>query len=94
MRSRRNHRIPKIDRFVDLEHTSVLKLTFNFLDAIPKSEISDNQPYHCESKFHQYDPTFHFHFWKCGKGIDVFNGSLHITLSGLFVVPVISGLNS
>ena len=45
-------------RFADCEHTTVLKLTFqlqipqsqgNFPDAIPKSDISDNQSYHCEN---------------------------------------------
>ena len=32
--------------------------------------------------------------WKCGKGIDVFTDSPFISLPGLFVVPVISALNS
>ena len=31
-------------------------------DAIPTSELSDNQSYHCENKFHQYDLPIHLHF--------------------------------
>ena len=49
---------------------------------------------HCKNKFHQHDSTCQLLFGNVVKGIDVFNGSLFISLSCLLVVPVISGLNS
>ena len=52
-----------------------------FQDANQKSEISENQSYHFENKFHQYDLTVYI--GKCGNGIDVFNGSLLISLQSL-----------
>ena len=33
-----------------------------FPDAIPKLDISDDQSYHCENKFHLYDLTINVHF--------------------------------
>ena len=57
---------------------------------LPQSEISENPSYHCEDKLHQYDSTFHLHFGSVVRRLTCST----VLFSGLFVVPVISGLNS
>ena len=52
-----------------------------FQDAIPRLEISDNQSYHRENKFHQYDLTVHLHF---GSVVQVLtNSSVLVSIHSL-----------
>ena len=63
-------------------------------DVIPKSEISGDQSYHRENKFHQYDSTYHFNIRS-----DVIETTYSTILFSfhslsLFAVSVVSCLNS
>ena len=66
----------------------------NFQDATPRLEISYDQSYHCENKFHQYDWTIHLLF---GSVVQVLTNS-EVLVSRLcrvaFVFWGISGVNS
>ena len=61
-----------------------------FPDAFPKSEISDNQFYHCENQFRQFEHKKTLPLWKwSNENRRLQRLSFHFTL--LFVVPVVPG---